>query len=144
MRNGTIKWIQLKSYCRYPYDSFFKIKYIMCASKSTPHPPAKKNHFYEKCRILKTLPCIEKRRNGLSRDRTYPNHFQKQKRKSGVSFRSWIQNCKKRCFPPKRQNNVIWLKFVEERCAICTIQLLSTTCWKTSLNIFIPDDNIAI
>ena len=30
MRNGTIKWIQLKSYCRYPCDSFFKLKYIMC------------------------------------------------------------------------------------------------------------------
>ena len=28
IRNGTIKWIQLKSYCIYPYDSFFKLKYI--------------------------------------------------------------------------------------------------------------------
>ena len=33
MRNGTFKWIQLKSYRRYPYDSFFMLKYIMCTSK---------------------------------------------------------------------------------------------------------------
>ena len=26
MRNGKNKWIQLKSYCRYPYDFFFKVK----------------------------------------------------------------------------------------------------------------------
>ena len=33
MRNGRIKWIQLKSYCRCPCDSFFKLKYIICTSK---------------------------------------------------------------------------------------------------------------
>ena len=33
MRNGTFKWIQLKNYPRYPYDSFFMLKYIMCTSK---------------------------------------------------------------------------------------------------------------
>ena len=53
---------------------------------------------------------------------------------------------KKRCFTPKRLNNVIWLKFVAEKGTIGTIQLLSTTwtCWKAILNIFIPDENIAI
>ena len=34
--------------------------------------------------------------------RIYPNHFQKQKRKSDVSFSSCIQICKKMCFPQKR------------------------------------------
>ena len=112
MRNGTIKWTQLKSYCRYPYDSFFKLKYIMCTSKPSfclsifglyqenKIYPSKIFFFYEKCRILKTLPCIEKHRNGF-KDRIDPNHFQKQKRKSGVSFRSWIQSCKKKVFSPK-------------------------------------------
>ena len=72
MRNGKIKWIQLKSYCRYPYDSFFKfnvhnvyfktvillvdIRFISLPKiikiiKSTPQ----KAFFYEKCRILKTV-----------------------------------------------------------------------------------------
>ena len=51
---------------------------------------------------------------------------------------------KKSVFPPKRQNNAIWLKFVAKKGAICSIQLLSTTCWKAILNIFIPDENMAI
>ena len=33
MRNWTFKWIQLKSYRRYPNDSFVMLKYIMCTSK---------------------------------------------------------------------------------------------------------------
>ena len=33
MRYRNFKWIQLKSCCRYPYDSLFKLKYIMCTSK---------------------------------------------------------------------------------------------------------------
>ena len=32
-RNGKLKWIQLQSCCKYPYDSFFKLKYITCTSK---------------------------------------------------------------------------------------------------------------
>ena len=87
--------------------------------------------------------CIEKRRNGFE-DRTYPNHFQKQKRKSGVSFRSWIQNCKKKVFSPKTLKQCHMTKIYSGKGAICTIQLLSTTCWKATLNIFIPDENITI
>ena len=88
--NGKIKWIQLKSYCRYPYNSFFKVKYIMCISKPSFclsifglyhylmilknkfYP--QKNIFYEKCRILTTLPSIEKRGNGFE-EHIYPNHI---------------------------------------------------------------------
>ena len=36
------------------------------------------------------------------------------------------------------------IKFVAEKGAIGTIQLLPTTYWKAILNIFIPDENIAI
>ena len=50
----------------------------------------------------------------------------------------------KGAFPQKRYNNAIWLKFVAENGAICIFQLLSTTSWKTILNIYIPEENIAI
>ena len=61
------------------------IKKIKCTSR--------KASFYKKCRILKTLPCIEKLGYGFE-GRIYLNHFPKQKRKSDVSFRSWIPLCK--------------------------------------------------
>ena len=73
---------------------FISLPKVIKKMKYTPQ----KYFFYEKRRILKTFPCIEKRRNGFE-DRIYPNHFQKQKRKSDVSFRSWIENCKKGVFP---------------------------------------------
>ena len=80
MRYGTFKWIQLKSNCRYNYDSFVKSKYIMCTS--TPslgfsifgfHLDLKKRknkknlrlkaHFYKKCHILKTLLYVSRNKN---------------------------------------------------------------------------------
>ena len=50
---------------------------------------------------MKALPCIEKLGYGFE-GRIYLNHFPKQKRKSDVSFRSWIQLCKNKCFTPKQ------------------------------------------
>ena len=68
--------------------------------QNLPPPPKKKkkNCIFFKYRILTNLPCFEKCRNGFE-GRMYPNHFPKQKGKPGVSFRSWMQNCKNKCFP---------------------------------------------
>ena len=68
----------------------------------------------------------------------------KQKRKSGDAFRSWIQKFKKNVFPPKCSNNIIWLKFIAGKGAICLSYLWSPTPWNATLNICSPNENMAI
>ena len=124
MRNGKLKGIQLKSYCRYPYDSFCTLKKhnmyfktvhgsddvrvtslpkVMKKNKISPPPPLKKA-FFLRCRILKIVPCIEQRRDGFG-GRIY-KPFPKTKTKIRRLVESRIVKNKK-CFTPKRQNNVI-------------------------------------
>ena len=62
---------------------FISLPKVIKKIKST----SRKAFFYKNCRILKTLPCIEKLGYGFE-GRIYLNHFPKQKRKSDVSFRS--------------------------------------------------------
>ena len=65
--------------------------------KSTP-----KKSFVRKIVIFWKLYHVSKKQGYSFEVRIYPNHFPKQKRKTGVSFRSWIWNCKNKCFPPKQ------------------------------------------
>ena len=90
---------------------FISLPKVIKKVKSTP----KKAFFNEKCRILKTLRCIEKRRNGFE-DRTYPNHFQnkneKQASRLGVEF-----GVVKKVFPPKTLKQCHMTEIcIEKRC----------------------------
>ena len=50
-------------------------------------------HFFnKKFHILENFTMYKKHRDGFE-GRLYPIHFPKQKRKSGATFRNWIQKC---------------------------------------------------
>ena len=115
MRNGKFKWIQLKSYCRYHYNSFFKLKYIMCTSKrflglsifSLHHylkqwrKPTPKKHFSVQHVVFWNLYRVSKKAGRVFGVAYIKTISSQQKQKLGVSFRSWIHNCKNQCPTPK-------------------------------------------
>ena len=81
---------------------FISLPKVIKKMESTPPPPNKKKKkiiILWKTSYFENFTMYRKTQERFWGSNIYPNHFQKQKRKSDVSFRSWIQIYKKGVLP---------------------------------------------